>query len=98
MEIDRSPVSIRAAARHLDRCDVVILQHEYGIFGDNDGEAVLEMVDSINRPLLRLSTRLSAHRATGSDESWSVFIRHPDWSCSPRRPDLLWFFALDPEK
>ncbi len=53
MEIDpNSPVSIRAAARHLDRCDVVILQHEYGIFGDNDGEAVLEMVDSINRPLI----------------------------------------------
>jgi glycosyltransferase involved in cell wall biosynthesis len=53
MEIDpNSRVSIRAAARHLDRCDVVILQHEYGIFGDNDGESVLEMVDSINRPLI----------------------------------------------
>jgi polysaccharide biosynthesis protein PslF len=53
MEIDpNSAVSVRAAARHLDRCDVVILQHEYGIFGDNDGESVLEMVDSINRPLI----------------------------------------------
>ena len=53
MEIDpNSPVSIRAAARHLDRCDAVILQHEYGIFGDDDGESVLELVDSINRPLI----------------------------------------------
>ncbi len=53
MEIDpNSSVSIRAAARHLDRCDVVILQHEYGIFGDNDGESVLELVDSIDRPLI----------------------------------------------
>jgi len=53
MEIDpNSPVSIRVAARHLDRCDVVILQHEYGIFGDNDGESVLELVDSIDRPLI----------------------------------------------
>ncbi|MGH8947212.1 MAG: glycosyltransferase [Acidimicrobiia bacterium] len=53
MEIDpNSPVSIRAAAHHLDRCDVVILQHEYGIFGDNDGESVLELVDSIDRPLI----------------------------------------------
>lgn len=53
MEIDpNSPVSIRVAARHLNRCDVVIVQHEYGIFGDNDGETVLEMVDSINRPLI----------------------------------------------
>ena len=53
MEIDpNSLVSIRAAARHLDRCDAVILQHEYGIFGDDDGESVLELVDSINRPLI----------------------------------------------
>ena len=56
MEIDpNSAVSIRAAARHLDRCDVVILQHEYGIFGDNDGESVLELVDSIERPLITVA-------------------------------------------
>ena len=62
MEIDpNSPVSIRAAARHLDRCDVVILQHEYGIFGDNDGESVLELVDSINRPLMTV-----VHTVVGS--------------------------------
>jgi glycosyltransferase involved in cell wall biosynthesis len=62
MEIDpNSAVSIRAAARHLDRCDVVILQHEYGIFGDNDGEAVLELVDSIERPLITV-----AHTVVGS--------------------------------
>jgi polysaccharide biosynthesis protein PslF len=53
MEIDpNSPVSMRAAARHLERCDLVILQHEYGIFGDNDGESILELVDSIDRPLI----------------------------------------------
>jgi polysaccharide biosynthesis protein PslF len=62
MEIDpNSPVSIRAAARHLDQCDVVILQHEYGIFGDNDGESVLELVDSINRPLITV-----VHTVVGS--------------------------------
>ena len=56
MEIDpNSSVSIRAAARHLDRCDVVILQHEYGIFGDNDGESVLELVDTIERPLITVA-------------------------------------------
>ncbi|HWL48806.1 MAG TPA: glycosyl transferase family 1, partial [Acidimicrobiia bacterium] len=56
MEFDpNSPVSIRVAARHLDRCDVVVLQHEYGIFGDNDGESVLELVDSIDRPLITVA-------------------------------------------
>ena len=56
MEIDpNSPVSIRAAARHLDRCDVVILNHEYGIFGANDGESILELVDLIQRPLITIA-------------------------------------------
>lgn len=56
MEIDpNSPVSVRAAARHLDRCDVVILNHEYGIFGADDGESVLEMVDLIDRPLITIA-------------------------------------------
>lgn len=56
MEVDpSSSVSVRAAARHLDRCDVVILNHEYGIFGANDGEAVLEMVDLIHQPVITIA-------------------------------------------
>ena len=56
MEIDpNSPVSVRAAARHLDRCDVVILNHEYGIFGANDGESILELVDLIQKPLITIA-------------------------------------------
>jgi glycosyltransferase involved in cell wall biosynthesis len=56
MEIDPNiPVSIRAAARRLDLCDVVILNHEYGIFGANDGEAVLDLVQSIHRPLVTIA-------------------------------------------
>jgi glycosyltransferase involved in cell wall biosynthesis len=56
MEFDpRSAVSIRAAARHLDRCDLVIVQHEYGIFGDDDGTAVLDLTDSISSPLVTVA-------------------------------------------
>lgn len=56
MEIDPdSPVSVRAAARHLDRCDVVILNHEYGIFGADDGEAVLEMIALIHQPMITIA-------------------------------------------
>ena len=78
MEIDpNSSVSIRAAARHLDRCDVVILQHEYGIFGDNDGESVLELVDSIERPLITV-----AHTVVGtpSDRQRRIMERLHDTS------------------
>jgi glycosyltransferase involved in cell wall biosynthesis len=56
MEFDpRSAVSVRAAARHLDRCDVVIIQHEYGIFGDNDGEAVLDLADQLMTKLVTVA-------------------------------------------
>lgn len=78
MEIDpNSPVSIRAAARHLDRCDVVILQHEYGIFGDNDGESVLELVDSIERPLI---TVVHTVVASPSDRQRRIMERLHDTS------------------
>ena len=62
MEFDpRSPVSVRAAARHLDRTDLVIIQHEYGIFGDHDGESVLDLVDLLGTPLVTVAhTVLSA--------------------------------------
>jgi glycosyltransferase involved in cell wall biosynthesis len=56
MEFDpRSAVSVRAAARHLDRCDVVIIQHEYGIFGDDDGEAVLDLADQVRTKLVTVA-------------------------------------------
>jgi glycosyltransferase involved in cell wall biosynthesis len=55
MEIDPlSPVSVRAAGRHLERCDVVVINHEYGIFGENDGEALLEMVELIDQPMITI--------------------------------------------
>jgi polysaccharide biosynthesis protein PslF len=50
-----SAVSIRAAARHLDRCDLVIVQHEYGIFGDDDGAAVLDLTDLISSPVVTVA-------------------------------------------
>jgi glycosyltransferase involved in cell wall biosynthesis len=56
MEFDpRSPVSVRAAARHLDRCDLTIIQHEYGIFGDRDGEAVLDLADQLGTKMVTVA-------------------------------------------
>jgi glycosyltransferase involved in cell wall biosynthesis len=43
-------VGIRAAARFLNRCDAVILQHEYGIFGSDDGVAVIELLRQLDTP------------------------------------------------
>ncbi len=42
------------AARILDRLDieVVLLQHEYGIFGGGDGEYVLSLAEKLSQPLV----------------------------------------------
>lgn len=46
------PLSMRSAARRLNRCDVVVIQHEFGIFGPADGESVIDLVGMINVPVI----------------------------------------------
>ncbi|MEV6872095.1 glycosyltransferase [Amycolatopsis sp. NPDC051128] len=56
-----SPSSHRAAAALLDRDDVAIVQHEYGIYGGADGEDVLRVLDLLRVPaIVVLHTVLSA--------------------------------------
>ncbi len=51
MEIDpNSPVSIKAAARCLNQCDAVSIQHEFGIFGGDAGEPVIDLLDHLEVP------------------------------------------------
>lgn len=51
MELDpRSPVAVRSAARRLGRADAAIIQHEFGIYGPDDGAAVVELVSAIDIP------------------------------------------------
>jgi glycosyltransferase involved in cell wall biosynthesis len=47
-----SPRSRAAAAAALDGFDAVIVQHEFGIFGGEDGSEVLELVESLQAPVL----------------------------------------------
>jgi glycosyltransferase involved in cell wall biosynthesis len=44
------PAAHRAAARALGNCDVVIVQHEYGIFGGDDGEDVIGLLEALEVP------------------------------------------------
>ncbi len=46
------PTSIRAAAERLAGHDVVILQHEYGIWGPDLGRGVIEFVDMLHSGLI----------------------------------------------
>lgn len=47
-----APVARRTVARHLSGADAVILQHEYGLYGPDDGVAVLDLVRKIDAPLI----------------------------------------------
>jgi len=42
--------SREAAARALDSCDVVVVQHEYGIYGGRDGDEVLDLLARLSVP------------------------------------------------
>jgi polysaccharide biosynthesis protein PslF len=44
--------SIAAAVAELDRSDVVIVQHEFGIFGGRDGDEILEVIRSLSAPTI----------------------------------------------
>lgn len=55
MEFDpASAVGIKAAARHLDRLDMAIISHEFGIFGPDEGAAVVDLAEAINVPALTI--------------------------------------------
>lgn len=42
--------SLRRAIGHLNQCDVVILQHEYGVFGGEDGTEILNLLVQLHVP------------------------------------------------
>lgn len=51
MEYDpSSPVGVKAAAGHLNRRDVALINHEFGIFGPEDGSSVLDLVGLLEVP------------------------------------------------
>jgi glycosyltransferase involved in cell wall biosynthesis len=46
------PASVRDAAGVLSRCDVAIIQHEYGIYGGVDGDEVIDLLKLLEVPTI----------------------------------------------
>ncbi|HEX2319410.1 MAG TPA: glycosyltransferase [Streptosporangiaceae bacterium] len=44
--------SLRRAAARLNLCDVVIVQHEYGVYGGADGSEILHLLDLLRVPCI----------------------------------------------
>jgi polysaccharide biosynthesis protein PslF len=47
-----SDSSLTGAVRALDRFDAVIVQHEFGLFGGDDGEDILELLEELTAPVV----------------------------------------------
>ena len=56
-----SAASAAAAATVLNRFDVVIVQHEYGIYGGPDGQDVLSLLDALYAPSIVVLHTVLAH-------------------------------------
>ena len=50
--VNGSPDSAGAAVRRLNGFDVVVVQHEYGIYGGPDGDEVLPILDALTVPTI----------------------------------------------
>lgn len=49
---NNDPASVRAAAALLSRGDVAVIQHEYGIYGGDDGEEILDLIELLSVPAI----------------------------------------------
>lgn len=90
-----------AAAELLNDTDVVIVQHEYGIYGGVDGSTVLDIVRSIDRPVIVVAHTVLAEPTPGQR---SVLVRlcHAATAVvvmtDTARVRLLSLFGVDPGK
>ena len=48
--VNGSPRSVAASSELLNRCDVAIVQHEYGLYGGADGDEVLDVLAGLQIP------------------------------------------------
>jgi len=53
--------SVRKAAAVLSRCDVAIIQHEYGIFGGVDGDEVIDLLAALTVPSIVVLHTIPLH-------------------------------------
>lgn len=99
--IPGSSASREAAAEALDEFDVVLLQHEYGIFGGEDGEEVLDLVDRLSSPLIVVlhTVLLSASpRQRAILEGLAEAARFVVTQSLSARGRLLDTYAVDPRR
>jgi glycosyltransferase involved in cell wall biosynthesis len=59
-----SPHSVAAASEQLNRYDVAIVQHEYGLYGGPDGDEVIEVLEGLDVPSVVIAHTILGHPTT----------------------------------
>ena len=68
--------SLQGAVGALNRCDVTVVQHEFGVYGGRDGDEVLDLLDQLRVPsIVVLHTVLSTPTAHQREVLESVVAR-----------------------
>jgi glycosyltransferase involved in cell wall biosynthesis len=52
--IASDPRTVESATKALNRCDVVIIQHEFGLYGGEDGDNLLEVLHGLRVPAIAI--------------------------------------------
>jgi glycosyltransferase involved in cell wall biosynthesis len=55
------PGSVAAASRKLGRCDLAIVQHEYGLYGGRDGDEVVDILRGLTVPSIVVAHTVLQH-------------------------------------
>ena len=96
-----SKSSRRCAAGLLADSDVVLLQHEYGIYGPEDGIAVLDLISSIDAPVITTLHSVPAEPTRRQRSVLEAVVADSDatvtmtWSARSRLVDG---YSVDPAK
>jgi len=72
------PSSIDPAAQALNQCDVVFVQHEYGLYGGSDGSAVVSVLDAVRVPTLAILHTVLPFPTRGQIQVLNEVIRSVD--------------------
>jgi len=76
--LDGSAAGVAAAIAVLNATDVVIVQHEYGVYDGADGESVLELMDAITVPIVVVAHTVVANPTAGQRHVLEEIARMAD--------------------
>ena len=98
--VSGSSASREAAAALLDELDVVVLQHEFGIFGGEDGSEVVDLVEALSVPVIVVLHTVPRRPSPGQREVVEQLARLADRvvvQSVAARIRLLEMHRIDPE-